>query len=95
MTATAIITAPPTAQQMLDRIRGLVENGYGPDYLAVAVLVAADPGCHGASVAAIADFAADLDEPVGLADYARELIEDGVLVEGPDGQLAIEPYEDL
>lgn len=89
------ITAP-TAEQILDRINGLIANGYGPEHLAAAVLVAADPTFHGATVDAIADFDDDLDgDPVGLADCARELIADGVLLEGPDGQLAIEPYEDL
>lgn len=85
-----------TAQQHLDRIRGLVENGYGPEHLAAAVLIAVDPDVHGATVDALDDWDNDLEGgPVGLAEATRALIEDGVVVVDPDGFLGIEPYDDL
>lgn len=50
---TDTIVTDATAQQKLDRIRGLVENGYGPEHLAAAVLIAVDPSLHDATLASL------------------------------------------
>ena len=84
---------PATADQKLDVLRGLIENGYGPAHITAAALVAIDPHVHGRSLISIDEWDCDGDEPSNLHDAALDLIEAGYLTEEPGG-LGIQPYSD-